>query len=132
VPRLNPTELQQARRASGNLGGRPRKPTVSEARAAALDELVPAAVKSLKAHLGDGDPNAWRAALRVFEQAFGRPVDAGEEDVEPVDPLGVAQMTSEQRNRLLSRVLDDHPELAVLVPKHAQYTPTPLEIAARE
>ena len=30
----------------------------SGARQAALEELVPAAVKSLQAHLGDGDPNA--------------------------------------------------------------------------
>lgn len=34
---------------------------------------MPPAIKSLRAHLGDGDPNAWRAALRVFEHAFGRP-----------------------------------------------------------
>ena len=77
MPRLTPAELSEARRTSGNLGGRPRKPTQAEARAAALEQLVPAAVKSLAAHLGDGDPAAWRAALRVFEQAFGRPVDDG-------------------------------------------------------
>jgi hypothetical protein len=47
---------QQACRASGNLGGRPRKPTQAEARATALEKLVPAAIKSLAAHLGDGDP----------------------------------------------------------------------------
>ena len=32
MPSLTPAELQAARRASGRLGGRPRKPTVSEAR----------------------------------------------------------------------------------------------------
>ena len=48
------------------------KPAVEEARQAALEDLVPAAIKSLQAHLGDGDPNACRAALRVFEHAFGR------------------------------------------------------------
>jgi hypothetical protein len=28
-------------------------------------------VASLKAHLGDGDPAAWRAGLRVLELAYG-------------------------------------------------------------
>jgi hypothetical protein len=67
MPRLTAQELQAARVRSGRLGGRPRKPTVEEARPAALEELVPAAIKSLQAHLGDGNPDAWRAALRVFD-----------------------------------------------------------------
>ena len=78
MPRLSPAELQAARRASGNLGGRPRKPTQAEARAAALEELVPAAIKSLAAHLGEGDPDAWRAALRVFELSDGKPAETVE------------------------------------------------------
>jgi hypothetical protein len=67
--------LQAARRRSGRLGGRPRKPTVDDARQAALDKLVPKALKVLEAHLGeenDVNPDAWRAALRVFEHAYGR------------------------------------------------------------
>jgi hypothetical protein len=48
-------------------------PTQSEARAAALEALVPPAILSLKAHPGTGDPLAWRAALRVLEHAIGRP-----------------------------------------------------------
>jgi hypothetical protein len=67
MARLTPDELQEARLRSGRLGGRPKKPTVEEAREAALEELVPAAIRSLKVHLGDGNPNAWRAALRVVE-----------------------------------------------------------------
>jgi hypothetical protein len=63
TPKLTPSELQEARRRSGRLGVRPKKPTVEEAREAALEERVPAAIRSLKAHLGDGNPNAWRAAL---------------------------------------------------------------------
>ena len=69
MPSLTPEQLQEARRRSGRLGGRPRKPTVEEARQAALDELVPRALKVLRAHLGEGDEvnaDAWRAALRVF------------------------------------------------------------------
>jgi hypothetical protein len=50
---------------AGRLGGRPRKPTQAETRSAALEELVPAATKSLAAHLGDGEATSWRAALRV-------------------------------------------------------------------
>src|SRR5262249_37650968 len=87
-----PQELQQARRASGNLGGRPRKPTQAEARAAALEELVPVAIKSLRAHLGDGDPAAWRAALRGFEHAFGRPTEFPDEPVD-LDPFALFRLT---------------------------------------
>src|SRR5262245_5869581 len=88
VPSLTPEQLQEARRRSGRLGGRPPKPTVEEARRAALEELVPPAIKSLKAHLGDGDPEAWRAALRVFEHAFGRPQE------QPLAPEDLALPTS--------------------------------------
>jgi hypothetical protein len=88
VARLSPAELQAARVRSGRLGGRPRKPTVEEARQAALDELVPKALKVLKAHLGEGDevnPDAWRAALRVFDHQFGRAPEQVEEVVLPAD-----------------------------------------------
>ena len=81
---------------------------------------MPAAVKSLAAHLGDGDPAAWRAALRVFEQAFGRPVEMVEEEPDPatLDPFRVAEMTQLQRAQLVRRVLDAYPHLAELAPGH--------------
>ena len=81
---------------------------------------MPAAVKSLTAHLGDGDPAAWRAALRVFEQAFGRPVEMAEEEPDPatLDPFRVAEMTQLQRAQLVRRVLDAYPHLASLAPAH--------------
>ena len=116
MPRLSPVELQAARRASGNLGGRPRKPTQAEARAAALEELVPAAIKSLAAHLGEGDPESWRAALRVFELSYGKPAETVEVDLDVVDPLHIAEMTGAERAVLLRRVLDQHPHLIELVP----------------
>jgi len=56
------------------------------ARRAALEELIPKSLQVLRAHLGDGDtvnPDAWRAALRVFEHAYGR----APEQVEPVAGL---------------------------------------------
>ena len=116
MPRLSPAELSEARRASGNLGGRPRKPPQAEARDAALAELVPPAILSLKAHLGTGDPLAWRAALRVLEHAIGRPAETPDEPEPPADPMGFARMTQRQRSALLAEVLEAHPHLASLVP----------------
>jgi hypothetical protein len=69
---LTPAELQAARVASGRLGGRPRKPSVSEARDAALAELVPPSIVTLKAHIESGAPDAWKAGIRVLELAFAR------------------------------------------------------------
>ena len=98
MPSLTPTELQEARRRSGRLGGRPRKPTVEEARRAALDELVPKALRVLNEHLDLGGPDAWRAALRVFEHAYGRAPEQPEErlvmpeTVEDVEKLSWGQL----------------------------------------
>jgi hypothetical protein len=71
---------------------RRRKGHQAEARAVALKRLMPAAVMSLAAHVGDGDPATWRV-LRMFEQAFGRPVDVAEEEADRalIDPFGVAE-----------------------------------------
>jgi hypothetical protein len=81
---LRGEQLQEARRRSGRLGGRPRRPSVAEARVKALDELVPRALQVFKMHLGTGDEinaNAWPAALRLFEYAFGREPPEGIESV---------------------------------------------------
>jgi hypothetical protein len=51
----------------------------------------------------------------VVSLAFGPP-SALEEDVEVVDPLELAGMTRERRARLAARLVDDHPELASLMP----------------
>ena len=67
MPSLTPAELQEPRKRSGRLGGRARKPTGDEARRAALDELVQTALGVLNEHLDKGGPDAWRAALRIFE-----------------------------------------------------------------
>ncbi len=71
MPRLNPDELQEARRRSGRLGGRPPKPTADEARRAALDRLVPKAIKVLEEALDSGKGEAWRPALRLLEHSCG-------------------------------------------------------------
>jgi hypothetical protein len=79
-------------------------------------KLVPAAIKSLAAHLGDGDPVAWRLALRVFELSYGKPAETVELDLDAVDPLHVGEMTSTERALPVARVLEQHPHLAELVP----------------
>ena len=56
MPRLSPAELSEARRASGNLGGRPRKPTQAEARAAALEQLVSPSGADAYPHLASLEP----------------------------------------------------------------------------
>lgn len=76
---------------------------------------MPLAVKSLAAHLGDGDAARWRAAVQVLQLAFPRPVEAPEESGEK-DPLNVRSMSSEQRARLRSRIVELHPEPGDLMP----------------
>ena len=113
MPSPTPEQLQEARRRSGNLGGRPRKPTRTEAREAALEELTPLALKSLRAHLGDGDPTAWRAALRVLEYAWGKPKEELAVELETSEnPLDLTRMTLDERQALIRRAASEHPDLA--------------------
>lgn len=84
MPTLTPQELLEARRASGRLGGRPRKPTVDEARADALARLVPKSIRVLEEHLDSGRPDAYRFALKLLEWGWGRPADHIAEDT-PLD-----------------------------------------------
>jgi hypothetical protein len=108
MPSLTPAELQVARRKSGRLGGRPRKPTVEEARRAALDQLVPKALKVLNEHLDKGGPDAWRAALRIFEHQFGRAPEQREESLlMPTTAEEVRQLSTDQLLRLVGDDSDD-------------------------
>jgi hypothetical protein len=78
---------------------------------------VPKALKVLEAHLGQGDgvnPDSWRAALRIFEHAFGRPGEPGQKD--ELETIDVRAMTSAQRQAAIARMLEEHPGLAALVP----------------
>ena len=79
---------------------------------------MPAAVKSLAAHLGDGDPAAWRGALRIFELSYGKPAETPEDMPEDIDPFDVASMTPLERARLVARVVKHYPQLAELAPVH--------------
>jgi hypothetical protein len=103
MARLTPAELQQARRASGNLGGRPRKPTVDEARAEALARLTPKAIRVLEEQLDAGGKDAWRPALRVLDHAWGRPPEHLAEPELPV-PTTVDEIKNMPTAQLLALV----------------------------
>src|SRR4051812_28207118 len=96
VARLTPKQLQEARRRSGNLGGRPANPTIAEARAAALERLVPKAIRVLEEHLDSDRPDAWRAACKVIEHSWGRPPEPLAEVLEPtdLDPLDMDKLST--------------------------------------
>ncbi|HEY1369809.1 MAG TPA: hypothetical protein VGF23_21960 [Gaiellaceae bacterium] len=116
MPKLTPEELNAARRRSGRLGGRPRKPTIEEARQAALDKLVPKALKVLEAHLGgdgnDVNPAAWRAALRVFEHQFGRaPEQPDEGGVFAESADEIAGMSWVQLRLMAARLVGELPDM---------------------
>jgi hypothetical protein len=120
MSKLTPAEPQEARKRSGRLGGRLRKPTVEEARHAALDRLTPKALRVLEAHLGEGDevnPDSWRAALRIFDHAFGRPGELADQSESPT--FDVRSMAPEQGRAAIAEMLDKHPGLAALVPRTA-------------
>ena len=106
VAKLTSEELQAARRRSGRLGGRPPKPTVGEARAEALERLVPKAIQVLEEHLGSGRPDAWRSAHRILEHSWGRPPEyvaptaANEGEI---DGTKLSEMSTEELLAIVSR-----------------------------
>jgi hypothetical protein len=66
---------------------------------------VPKAVRVLQAHLGEGEtvnPHAWRAALRVFEHAYGRAPEAVEEPLAFPDTADALQALSWEQMKLLA------------------------------
>jgi hypothetical protein len=77
--------------------------------------------RSLKAHLGDGDPAAWRAALWVFEDQFGRPGEPAEQP--GLQTIDARQMTLEQRQAAIARMVEEHSGLAALIPARSKVRP---------
>jgi hypothetical protein len=108
MARLTPAELQAARVRSGKLGGRPRLPTPTEAREAALDRLVPGSLRALAAHLGtesEPNPDAWRAALKVLELRYGPPPPEPENVAIPSDPNDIASLSWQQMQLLAASLI---------------------------
>ena len=88
-----------------------RSATVDEARAEALERLVPKAIRVLEEHLDSGRPDAWRSACRILDHSWGRPAEHVEVDSPPegngdelnLDKLSTAEL--EQRVRARRAVL---------------------------
>ena len=117
MPRLTPDQLQAARVESGRLGGRPRKPTVDEARSAALERLVPKAIRVLEEHLDSGRADAWRPALRVLEHGWGRPPEKIEEPVPvPDGELDFGKMSTAELHAFLRERRAQRASRSVLAP----------------
>jgi hypothetical protein len=62
--------------------------------------------------LASGDPDAWRAAVKVLEYCWGRPA----EQVEVRTDAKVEELTLDQLRGLRARLLAEHPELRRLTP----------------
>ena len=86
-----PDSVRASRRSTAQTHG-------GRARRAALDEVVPKALRVLNDHLDKGGPDAWRAALRIFEHQYGRAPEQAEEPfvmpttVEEVEKLSWGQL----------------------------------------
>ncbi len=115
MPKLTPDELLDARRRSGRMGGRPRKLTVEEARAKALDELVPKAVKVLADALDSGRADAWRPALAVLAYEWGRPGEVVEAEPEVTGIESLRSLTPAQLEVRRQRLEAAYPELRKVV-----------------
>jgi hypothetical protein len=110
VARLKPEELAEARKRTGKLGGRPRRPTRDEAREAAIERLTPKALQAIERKLDTEDPDSWRAGVALLAYAWPKPA----EQVEVRADAQVEEMTIEQLRALRSKLLEAHPELAAL------------------
>jgi hypothetical protein len=105
MPRLTPKQLQEARIRSGKLGGRPANPTAAEARTAALERLVPKAIRVLEDHLDSGRPDAWRSACKILEHSWGRPPEPLIDVVAPVeiDPAALEHLSTAELQAIVRR-----------------------------
>lgn len=81
---------------------------------------MPPSVASLKAHINGGDPNAWRASLRVLELAFPRTAEPETPEM-PLDADDVVNLGWQELRLLAARMTIERPgepqELIVLSEK---------------
>jgi hypothetical protein len=85
---------------------------MAEARAAALDELVPKALAVLRKHLESDRTDACRPAVKVLEYAWGIPSNQVEAPVDPNEVIDLTTLSNAQLSAMPDRVFAEHPELA--------------------
>jgi hypothetical protein len=93
---------------------RARRETLHDKLARKLEEHADEVVAAYLAGIRSDDPNrAYRAADAWISRVHGRPKETIETQLPALDdPLDIASMTREQRDRLKRELLRQHPELA--------------------
>ena len=80
--------------------------------ARALDDDWPQVLAALRRGLADKDAGkAARTAIAYVQLVYGRQLQQPADESSSVDPLDVASMSREERNRWKARILSQHPEL---------------------
>jgi hypothetical protein len=105
---LQPVPPRKARSARDPLAG------LRDKLARELEEHADEVVAAYLAGIRSGDPNrAYRAADAWISRVHGRPKETIETQLPALDdPLDVASMTREPRDKLKRRLLAEHPHLA--------------------
>lgn len=88
-------------------------PSVRERAALALDDDWPDVLAALRAGIRTGKPSERaRAAIGYVQLVYGRQLQQ-KEDEQPAgsDPLDIASMTREQRDKLKRKLIAQHPHL---------------------
>ena len=85
----------------GRRGGRPPNPTIAEARAVKLEELIPRALSVLAENLESANDNVrQRAAEHVLDRAWGRPTQPTRQEIPP--GVRLEDLPREQRDALIA------------------------------
>jgi hypothetical protein len=71
---------------------------------------MPKALRVLEEKIEANDQDSWRAAVKLIEYGWGRPIEKVEARTEPQ----VEDLTLDQLRALRARILAEHPELARL------------------
>ncbi|MGZ4363537.1 MAG: hypothetical protein ACXVE1_08720 [Gaiellaceae bacterium] len=90
-----------------------RRETLRDKSARKLEEHADEVVAACFAGIRSGDPNrAYRAADAWISRVHGRPRETVENVTVPDDPLDIASMTREERDRLKRKLVAANPEAA--------------------
>jgi hypothetical protein len=111
-PNLSIDELNERRRRSGNLGGRPRKPTAAQAEAKKLEELVPKAMIRLEQNLdAESEQVSQRAADSVLDRAWGKAALSVRHKVDVPDGMPWEGLTPAAKRAVLAKLTRHREEL---------------------